>query len=358
MSSSNSRSAEPTGGEPFTYYCWVRIVNVRNQTTETPAFRVEPTTGPSPRHWDLRARAIVDKPTFEPTSPLGVWSVVDGTFGRHGADAAFDYGPAYMNEADALKWPWETEAGRQWDAEGSNRFLVKLAHYPKGVSGYKPVDPPQKLPPQDFDKSHAVDFMGDTVVLPEPKHFYELKDECGFLMKLKSERTKSASAIYREAFNARYAVAAVFASIGLDVDDPVNHKLAPHINHLLKLIEKPILDLKQLFGRPRPWTTCSGLEPMLAPPDWRHPGHPAYPSGHATVAWTFAYLVGDIKSAFVPLLHSAAERVSLNREIAGVHYRSDSLAGKDLARELVTIIQRQGGNDYKAVVEVIKALTS
>jgi acid phosphatase (class A) len=111
---------------------------------------------------------------------------------------------------------------------------------------------------------------------------------------------------------------------------------------LLGQIGQPITDFKAHFKRARPWVCCQGgdlmLRPMLMLPDWRHPGHPAYPSGHATVAWATAYFFGDLAPSFAPALERAANQVALNREIAGVHYPSDSMAGKDLARQLVSLL--------------------
>jgi hypothetical protein len=72
------------------------------------------------------------------------------------------------------------------------------------------------------------------------------------------------------------------------------------------------------------------------------PGHSSFPSGHATQAYLMAkcmQLVFSI-SPNVPATHlttlndtlsALAQRVARNREIAGLHYPSDSQAGSALA---------------------------
>lgn len=82
--------------------------------------------------------------------------------------------------------------------------------------------------------------------------------------------------------------------------------------------------------RPRP----SQILPALLPPV-PVPRHPSYPSGHATQAHMMAACIralvtpdGDNKPADVA--DSLAARIARNREIAGLHFESDSIAGKTL----------------------------
>lgn len=93
------------------------------------------------------------------------------------------------------------------------------------------------------------------------------------------------------------------------------------------------LILKKKYDRVRP----NILEPEIIP-IIDVPGHPAYPSGHSTQAHFMAYLLGEIipekKADFV----MEADQIAKNREIAGVHYESDSEAGKLLARQFVDLL--------------------
>jgi hypothetical protein len=84
---------------------------------------------------------------------------------------------------------------------------------------------------------------------------------------------------------------------------------------------------KYQFDRPRP----SQISPLLMPPV-EIPGHASYPSGHATESWLLSGLLAEVMpaQAAVPLA-LVAERVARNREVLGLHYPSDSAAGKFLA---------------------------
>lgn len=122
---------------------------------------------------------------------------------------------------------------------------------------------------------------------------------------------------------------------------------------------------KSLYRRVRPSFLCPGLLPPFGPP-----GHPAFPSGHSTAGHLLALFlleipqlqlrfgvfrpdplkpnqmltVGDAPKAAdlqgaapiaSPLLWLAA-RMAKNRERLGVHYPSDSSAGRHLAAALWT----------------------
>ncbi|MEJ7688090.1 MAG: phosphatase PAP2 family protein [Variovorax sp.] len=118
---------------------------------------------------------------------------------------------------------------------------------------------------------------------------------------------------------------------------------------------------KDEFKRVRPSTLCPGLLPPFGPP-----AHPAFPSGHSTLGHLIALLLLEIpalqqrhgvfrkfdgshggpvadpsgadplagtKPIASPLLWLAA-RLAKNRERIGVHYPSDSSAGRHLAAGL------------------------
>jgi len=77
------------------------------------------------------------------------------------------------------------------------------------------------------------------------------------------------------------------------------------------------------------------------------PGHAAYPSGHATEAYSIAYILKVVldraasDTVVVPSqpdpLTRLAQRIARNREILGLHYPSDSEAGRRLAQESMGI---------------------
>jgi membrane-associated phospholipid phosphatase len=94
------------------------------------------------------------------------------------------------------------------------------------------------------------------------------------------------------------------------------------------------------------------------------PGHASFPSAHATESYTLSLTLAEIfhraNLLLPPLvaipsvpdppvdppvappadpLTRLAQRVSRNREVLGLHYPSDSAAGKDLAEQIFPIIK-------------------
>jgi hypothetical protein len=93
-------------------------------------------------------------------------------------------------------------------------------------------------------------------------------------------------------------------------------------------------------ARPRPSQVCPALLPPVPVP-----GHPSYPSGHATEAHLIKLVLNDVLknsiegAAMTPDLEALATRIARNREIAGLHYRSDSTAGRKLAGDILPVLQ-------------------
>ncbi len=97
---------------------------------------------------------------------------------------------------------------------------------------------------------------------------------------------------------------------------------------------------KGQYKRPRP----SMLRPALMPPIVV-PGHASFPSGHATQAHLMALCMEDVLAGKPHLaavknnMKALAVRIARNREIAGLHYPSDSEAGMDLAVQIKPLLQ-------------------
>ena len=100
------------------------------------------------------------------------------------------------------------------------------------------------------------------------------------------------------------------------------------------------LHFKKRYHRVRPSALCPGLLVPFGPPR-----HPAFPSGHALTAHLTTYLLREIPRVDTevgPELRWLADRVAKNRERAGLHYRSDSVAGQKLARAITTVLTTTG----------------
>ena len=99
-----------------------------------------------------------------------------------------------------------------------------------------------------------------------------------------------------------------------------------------------VMYFKTKYDRVRP----SQLVPALLPP-LPVPGHASYPSGHSTQAHLLALCATEILQAtqgvgISLVLNRLADRIARNREIAGLHYPTDTAAGVDLASQLFAIL--------------------
>jgi membrane-associated phospholipid phosphatase len=96
---------------------------------------------------------------------------------------------------------------------------------------------------------------------------------------------------------------------------------------------------KSRYRRPRPAQAWAPIAPTIATP-----GHPAYPSGHATQAFLLSEFVKKIAPELKGPATVLANRIARNREIAGVHYRSDSKAGAWIAAEIMQLLDKHKGS--------------
>jgi len=87
--------------------------------------------------------------------------------------------------------------------------------------------------------------------------------------------------------------------------------------------------LKARYNRARPYH----LEPALK--NLEAPGHASYPSGHSSASHVHAYLLSAILPQNKDQFLGNAYDMAFSREIRGVHYPSDSEAGKEFARQFV-----------------------
>jgi acid phosphatase (class A) len=108
-----------------------------------------------------------------------------------------------------------------------------------------------------------------------------------------------------------------------------------------------VLQQKQKFDRVRPNKLDPTLETVIAVP-----GHPAYPSGHSTQMHFIAYVLSELAPARRAEFLSRADQIAHNREIAGLHYPSDSAAGVLLAQQFFDIMMQN--EKFKTLLAVAK----
>ena len=92
---------------------------------------------------------------------------------------------------------------------------------------------------------------------------------------------------------------------------------------------------KAKFNVPRPSQRSPAILPWIDPP-----AHASFPSGHATegmlISISLAHVVPEAERPLIDL----ATRVGRNREIAGLHYASDTDAGFTIARQAFPIVRK------------------
>jgi hypothetical protein len=128
------------------------------------------------------------------------------------------------------------------------------------------------------------------------------------------------------------------------------------LKYTARIGEAVMIHLKDKFKRARPSQVC----PMLYPPA-AVPGHASYPAGHAVIAHMTAKCLIDVTtkvnppvvSPYVDALTKLAERISINRVIAGFHYRSDIAAGAIVADKAYPFLQ--GCSIYNNTVTAARA---
>jgi hypothetical protein len=139
----------------------------------------------------------------------------------------------------------------------------------------------------------------------------------------------------------------VFALHGLIPDA----ERAPDLHRVLEMAENETawftLREKWARQRARPSTLSAEIVPAIPVP-----GHASYPSGHAAqsmaVALTLSLISPDCRSSWV----EQARRIAVRREIAGLHYASDSTAGRDLA--VIVIDALLATDDFAARLEAAR----
>jgi membrane-associated phospholipid phosphatase len=100
-----------------------------------------------------------------------------------------------------------------------------------------------------------------------------------------------------------------------------------------------VMRVKQGLACHRPHEHSAQIQPMIPPPP-----HSSLPSGHATEAFSFAFMLWSIIKELQHPVYKAemwgeqlmrqASRIAVNRTVAGVHYPIDSVAGATLGLTL------------------------
>jgi hypothetical protein len=114
---------------------------------------------------------------------------------------------------------------------------------------------------------------------------------------------------------------------------------------LLMVTEYIGLYYKDLYNRLRPNQVEPRLRPLLA-----NPAHQAYPSNHSFQCHSLAFAFNTIlpEHPATETLSRSALNVAQNREWAGLHYPSDTAAGRHLARQFAPLFAEIFAKRYHA----------
>jgi acid phosphatase (class A) len=170
--------------------------------------------------------------------------------------------------------------------------------------------------------------MSDISLPPPPANdSLETRADIGAMLRMKAERTPA-------------TVAAIQSEAGTTTARFIDHTFVEYLQTSSTLPEAPpllyawqdlsilIMTEKKKFNRPRPHVLKASIDPII-----EVPRHPAYPSGHSTQAHFLAYVLSELHSESHDANFRRADEIAHHREVAGLHYPSDSAAGAILAKQ-------------------------
>jgi acid phosphatase (class A) len=190
------------------------------------------------------------------------------------------------------------------------------------------------------------------IKLPEPpaNSSVQTKAELNYLLQLQQHRTKIDVDAALEMAGVFYSIKTkpgdesyaqyrknlffIGRSIGTWFHPDSLPKTADFIAHVWQDASYFIWGNKYKYLRIRPYKLDSRLQ-NLQDTEWA-----AYPSGHATNSYVNAFIYQELAPEFADVFLKDAYDMAHSREIIGVHYPSDSEAGRILARQLVNMLMK------------------
>jgi hypothetical protein len=227
--------------------------------------------------------------------------------------------------------PSEKPPERQWT---SNFYSIAVVAEFVGASvDLTKLKPEERKRLGDINKEHL---KWDTIDLPDYPNEEHTNEELKELVRLIDYRPN----VLSEALAQRDGIDDYFR--GILSFTPSSHPRTFGLMQIaLRVGEFQVMHYKYKFNRMRPSHLC----PWLMPPI-EVPGHASYPSGHATQSHLVALILGEVMPE--PLagrskpLWLLAKRIARNREVLGLHYPSDSIAGTMLAQASFRLLRKCG----------------
>lgn len=174
-----------------------------------------------------------------------------------------------------------------------------------------------------------------SIIIPKPPNLADTAKEIEAMKGLRPLRVTHQADIDRE-----IALDGIFEKFYTVLNaSPTKHpKMAEFMTKVFKDSTIVVFYFKNHFNRARPYHYYPEIKATIAPPK-----HPSYPSGHATQSYSLALALAEVFPNRRTDLITVANKISTNREIGGVHFKSDSEAGKTAAKQLVAQMKEQSG---------------
>ena len=181
-----------------------------------------------------------------------------------------------------------------------------------------------------------------TIHLPAPpaNSSARTRAEIAYLLDIQTRRTEADLALIRseDSFEMMYAGRSLGPRFTQD-NFPATYEMLRHASVDLATIK---YHLKKDFARPRPVQLERLIQEAFSTPP-----HASYPSGHATVSFGHALLLGHLLPGRADRFLADARAVAQRRELAGFHYPSDTEAGYTLATRIVDeLMENRGFQPY------------
>ena len=117
------------------------------------------------------------------------------------------------------------------------------------------------------------------------------------------------------------------------------------MKEVIQGVKAIILILKYYYNRPRPWQIAQAKGLELNSETLQSSSSPSYPSGHATQGRFVARYLSDLYPEYRKELMQIGDDIAFSRNMAKVHYPSDSAFGKMLGDDMYDFITNNTINE-------------
>tara|TARA_R100001129_G_C5244465_1_gene226473 strand:+ start:84 stop:611 length:528 start_codon:yes stop_codon:yes gene_type:complete len=111
-----------------------------------------------------------------------------------------------------------------------------------------------------------------------------------------------------------------------------------------KLIDESapiIMKIKKHHNRPRPKVIAKKIKTKMDDMEMASMKTPSYPSGHSAQGYLIGMVLGDKYPQKRDKLMKTARDISHSRRVARAHYKSDSLFGEQIGRDMYNYIKNK-----------------